>query len=519
MEEPIKKEKSLAIVRPTFRDLLKSTGLLLAATLVGFLFYRLGFTEANIITVYILSVMLISVATKSSVCSLISSLLSVLIFNFFFTEPRFSLQAYDSGYPVTFLVMFIAALITGSLATKLKTHAQESARTARRTQLLFETNQALQKAENSAQILSITAGQLVKLFQRDVVMYAVQEEELEEPLLYPADGTTVDASCLAAAERQAAQWVFRNRRRAGAGTETYSFAKCLYYAIRIGDQVFGVVGIAAAENPMEPFESSVLLAILGECALAMENQKNAEEKRAADILAKNEQLRANLLRTISHDLRTPLTSISGNAGNLLSNGNLFDEATKQQMYQDIYDDAQWLINLVENLLSVSRLEEGRMNLNISTELVDEVVAEALRHINRRSTEYHLTVHGEEEYLLAQMDAKLMVQVLINIIDNAIKYTPPGSDIAVTWKREDAFIRISVADNGPGIPDEAKPHIFEMFFSTANKVADSRRSLGLGLALCKSIVNAHGGEITVGDHAPHGTVFSFTVPAGEVELYE
>ena len=258
---------------------------------------------------------------------------------------------------------------------------------------------------------------------------------------------------------------------------------------------------------------------MGECALALENQKNLEEKEAAAVLAKNEQLRANLLRSISHDLRTPLTSISGNASNLLSNGNLFDTKTKEQMYTDIYDDAMWLINLVENLLSVSRLEEGRMNLHVTTELIDEVVAEALRHINRKSVEYHLHVQSSDEYLLAQMDAKLIVQVLINIVDNAIKYTPPGSEIDISWKRNGAFIEISVADNGPGISDEAKPHVFDMFYSASNRIADSRRSMGLGLALCKSIVNAHGGEITVTDHMPHGSIFTFSVPAGEVELHE
>ena len=189
------------------------------------------------------------------------------------------------------------------------------------------------------------------------------------------------------------------------------------------------------------------------------------------------------------------------------------------MYTDIYDDAMWLINLVENLLSVSRLEEGRMNLRLSTELIDEVVAEAMRHINRKSVEYHLHVQNSEEYLLAQIDAKLIVQVLINIIDNAIKYTPPGSDIEIGWSRRGSFIDISIADNGPGIPDEAKPHIFDMFYSASNQIADSRRSMGLGLALCKSIVNAHGGEISVADHVPHGTVFTFSVPAGEVELHE
>ena len=320
-------------------------------------------------------------------------------------------------------------------------------------------------------------------------------------------------------EREVARWVLSNNKRAGAGTETLPDARCTYLSIRTGERVYGVVGIAASDKPLDSFESSILLSVLGECALALENQKNVEEKEAAAVLAKNEQLRANLLRSISHDLRTPLTSISGNASNLLSNGPLFDAKTKEQMYADIYDDAMWLINLVENLLSVSRLEQGRMNLHLSTELIDEVVAEALRHINRKRVEYHFHVQSSDDYLLAQMDAKLIVQVLINILDNAMKYTPPGSDIEIGWKQEGKFIYISVADNGPGISDQAKPHIFDMFYSASNQIADSRRSMGLGLALCKSIVNAHGGEIVVSDHKPHGSIFTFSVPAGEVELHE
>ena len=500
-------------------DPLKIAFILILTTLIGFIFYGLGLTEANIITLYILGVMLVSVFTKSSVCSFIASIVSVLTFNFFFTEPRFSLHAYDSGYPITFLVMFLASLLTGSLAAKLKSHAKRSAQVAWRTKLLFEMNQNLQKARTQAEIITITAEQLRKIFQRDIIAYQAEKGSLVGPLVFPVDGESSEEQYDSEKERDVAQWVLTNNKRAGAGTETLSDAHCTYLSVRTGEQVYGVVGIAASNKALDSFESSILLSVLGECALALENQKNLEEKEAAAVLAKNEQLRANLLRSISHDLRTPLTSISGNASNLLSNGNLFDAKTKEQMYTDIYDDAMWLINLVENLLSVSRLEEGRMNLRLSTELIDEVVAEAMRHINRKSVEYHLHVQNSEEYLLAQIDAKLIVQVLINIIDNAIKYTPPGSDIEIGWSRRGSFIDISIADNGPGIPDEAKPHIFDMFYSASNQIADSRRSMGLGLALCKSIVNAHGGEISVADHVPHGTVFTFSVPAGEVELHE
>ena len=500
-------------------DLLKSAGILILVTLIGLLFYNFGFTEANIITLYILGVMLISVYTRSSICSFVASIASVLTFNFLFTVPRFTLQAYDSEYPITFLVMFLASLLTGSLASKLKSHAKRSAQVAWRTKLLFETSQNLQRAHTQEEIISVTAKQLLKIFQRDIVVYSLDEKGLLEPEIFLVDEAASPQRYTTPKEREVAQWVLSNNKRAGAGTETLPDARCTYLSIRTGERVYGVVGIAASDKPLDSFESSILLSVLGECALALENQKNVEEKEAAAVLAKNEQLRANLLRSISHDLRTPLTSISGNASNLLSNGPLFDAKTKEQMYADIYDDAMWLINLVENLLSVSRLEQGRMNLHLTTELIDEVVAEALRHINRKRAEYHFHVQSSDDYLLAQMDAKLIVQVLINILDNAMKYTPPGSDIEIGWKQEGKFIYISVADNGPGIPDQAKPHIFDMFYSASNQIADSRRSMGLGLALCKSIVNAHGGEIVVSDHKPHGSIFTFSVPAGEVELHE
>ncbi len=507
------------ILSPSVLDLLKSVAILVLATLIGLLFYYLGFTEANIITLYLLGVMLVSISTKSSLCSLIASIVSVLTFNFFFTEPRFSLHAYDSNYPVTFLVMFIASLLTGSLASKLKSHAKRSAQVAWRTKLLFETNQDLQKAQTQEEIVSITAKQLLKIFQRDIIVYRLGEGGLGEPEIFLVGPESSPHNYTSEKEREVARWVVGNNKRAGTGTETFSDSCCTYLSVRTREQVYGTVGIAASDKPLDSFETSILLSVLDECALALENQKNLEEKEAAAVLAKNEQLRANLLRSISHDLRTPLTSISGNASNLLSNGDLFDEKTKEQMYTDIYDDAMWLINLVENLLSVSRLEEGRMNLHISTELIDEVVTEALRHINRKSVEYHINIHNSEEYLLAQIDAKLIVQVLINIVDNAIKYTPPGSEVEISWKQRGSFVDISVADNGPGISDEVKSHIFDMFYSASNQIADSRRSMGLGLALCKSIVNAHGGEITVADHLPHGSVFTFSVPAGEVELHE
>lgn len=540
-------------------DILKCVGILAAASGLGYLFEGFGFAEANIITVYVLAVLIISVVTVHRIYSLIAAIVSVLVFNFLFTVPKFTLRAYDQGYPVTFLIMFMAAFLTGTLAARMKTSAKQSARAAFRTKVLFDTNQLLQQAKNKEEIISDTAHQLVKLLDRDIIVYPSEGENLLEPVFFPAeeeegaeeyvrekqDGKESCAKYAGekqdgagnrvgyagekqdgagnraeyAGEREVALWALKNNKHAGATTQTFSDAKCLYLAIRVNDSVYGVVGIAVGEQPLDAFENSILLSILGECALALENKKNAKEKEEAAILAKNEQLRANLLRAISHDLRTPLTSISGNASNLLSNGDSIDERTKMRVYQDIYDDSMWLINLVENLLSVTRLEEGRLNLNMSAELVDEVVQEALRHVNRLKSEHVITAENQDDLLLAKMDAKLIVQVLINLVDNAIKYTPAGSHIHISTGKEGQWAVISIADDGAGIPDENKKQVFDMFYSGANRIADSRRSLGLGLSLCKSIVNAHGGTISVRDNVPHGSVFTFSLPVEEVQLHE
>ena len=503
---------------PYPKDILITVLILAIATILGLSFYSFGFTDSNIITVYILGVLLTSLFTKGYTCGIIGSLVSVMLFNFFFTEPRLTFHAYDSGYPVTFAIMLVASVITGTLASKLKSHAKLSAQAAFRTKVLLDTNQLLQKAQNDEDIINITATQIMKLLNRSVVMYSVKDGKLTKGSLYSSQSDNLE-DLFTTTERNTAEWVYLNKHRAGASTNVYSKAKCVYFSIRINNNIYGVIGIRIKGKPLDAFENSILLSILGECALAMDNRRNAKEKEQTAVLAKNEQLRANLLRAISHDLRTPLTSISGNAGNLLSNKDKLDEDTKMQIYTDIFDDSEWLISLVENLLSVTRIEEGRMNFNKSIELVDEITEEALCHIGRKSTEHKISVIHKDELLLANADAKLIVQVLINLIDNAIKYTPVGSEIKVITEKKNGYASISVIDNGNGIPDNIKPHVFEMFYTGDNRIADSRRSLGLGLALCKSIIGAHGGELTLTDNQPQGCNFTFTLPLGEVKIDE
>lgn len=499
----------------TAADALKCLLALLGATLLGFAFDRLGFGEATIIMAYLLAVLVTSVVTSHIAYSMAAAAVSVVAFNLLFIAPRFTLAAYGKEYPVTFLIMFLTACLSGNLAARLKSHARESAQTTYRTKVLFDTDQLLARAGDRQAVVAATAGQLVKLLGRDVVIYPAPDGE---PQVFPAAQEPI-ADLLTEDERAVAVWAMRNNEHAGATTDTLSQAQCLYLAIRVGERVYGAVGVAARGAPLDPFEHSILLSILGECALALENLQNAAEKERAAVLAKNEQLRANMLRAISHDLRTPLTAISGNASNLLSNGADFDEDTRRQLYSDIYDDSLWLINVVENLLSVTRIEDGRMALRPSAELVEEIVTEALNHVGRGRTDHVITFTCKDEWLMARADARLIVQVVVNIVDNALKYTPPGSHIDITAAREDDKVAVTIADDGPGVPQEVGERVFDMFFSGSNRAADSRRSLGLGLALCRSIITAHGGIISLSQNQPHGAVFRFTLPAEEVQWHE
>ncbi|MBU5447091.1 DUF4118 domain-containing protein [Blautia sp. MSJ-36] len=503
--------------KPSAKDYVLTAFIFAVCTLIGLLFQKLKFTDTNIVTIYILGVLLTSIVTDGYLCSIAGSFLSVFLFCFFLTEPRMSFQTYAVGYPVTFLIMLISSVLTGTLAAKLKTHAKLSAQLAFRTQVLFETDRLLQREKGETEILGVTCTQLIRLLNRNITAYIVKNGTLSEGKLFSGEKEN-NEDFLTQEEQNVARWTYENRQRAGVSTHHFPHAKCLYLAIRSGNNVYGVIGIPMQKETLDSFEYSILLSVINECALAMENAQNAMEKEKNAVLAKNEQLRADLLRAISHDLRTPLCSISGNADMLLNNSDRLDEATRHQIYTDIYDDSEWLIGVVENLLSITRLNDGRLKFKFTDQLLDEVITEALRHISRKHDDYKIVVDCEE-LILTRMDVRLIIQVLVNLIDNAIKYTPPGSVISIRGKKFGGKAQISVEDNGPGIPKKMKPHIFEMFYTGKTTVADSHRSLGLGLALCHSIIEAHNETLILTDHAPHGCNFIFTLPLSEVILNE
>lgn len=507
--------------RFTVKDALRTLVILAVCTMVGLAFAYLDFSEANIIMIYQLGVLVVAMVTSGRLYSLAASILSILIFNFFFTVPLFTFHFNDKSYLATFLVMFLVAFLSSSLTTRIKRQARLASRQAYRTQVLLEASQTLQKAEGQEAILEAMAVQLRKLLERTALYYPVLPDgTLGQPRFFPVEPTVDAGAYLGPDETAVASWVQKNNKHAGATTNTLPNAKCLYLAVRGEGSALAVAGIAIEEG-REPdaFEKNLMLAIVDECGLVLEKELLGQEKHRVEEQAQQEALRANLLRAISHDLRTPLTAISGNAGILMENASVLDAAKRRQLYTSIYDDSMWLANLVENLLSVSRIENGTIRLKMEPELLEEVFQEALTHLDRKAKEHTITVELPDDMLMAKMDARLIVQVVINIVNNAIKYTPPGSHVQVSARKRGESVEVRIADDGPGISDEAKAKLFDMFYTANNARGDGRRGLGLGLSLCRSIVQAHGGSITVEDNYPKGAIFSFTLPLVEVNTDE
>lgn len=471
--------------------------MLLAATLIGLLLYRHGLSSSSIMMVYLLSILLVSVTTSQRWYSGVSSVIILFLFNYFFVQPRFSLKVYESGYPVSFFVMFLTAMITGTLANRLKRNAQQSAETAFRTRIISETDQLLAKASTREEIMTICARQSSSLLGREVMLYETDGKSIGRRYPWPEDS---------AAGPETPSVLLEDLAGGRVGP--------LIYPVGIRDRLYAVLCVTERKPLPEISAQSTLQSILGECALALENEKNVREKESAAILAENERVRADLLRSISHDLRTPLTSISGNAGALLENEARFDPETRHRLTRDIYEDSLWLTELVENLLTTTRLEGGAARIQCHSELVEDILRDAVSHI-RPDSGRSIRIAPLKEILLVRVDARLIVQVLVNLAGNAVKYTPPDAEICLSAEREGDRVVISVADTGPGIPDEEKERVFEMFYVGKNRDTVGRKSLGLGLTLCRSIVQAHGGTIWVSDNDPHGAVFRFSLPLEEV----
>jgi two-component system sensor histidine kinase KdpD len=502
----------------SFVDTLKTVGLLIAATLLCMLLRSWGIGEQNIIMVYILSVLIVARTTAGYAYSVIASILSVLAFNFFFTEPYYSFNAIQPGYPLTFFIMLLAAFITSALTVRVKTQAQLAVERERRTEVLYEINKKLLVTRGLDNITAVTNEYITKLFRRSVIIYTDDPGNHSTGVFKQSSSDPDSSFLLSEDERAVAHWVFVNQKYAGAGTDTLMGSKAFYMPISSQAKTLGVIGLSCIRGRLSQTNRLFLHMLASQVAMALERQFLSDEQRRILVEAEKEKMRSNLLRAISHDLRTPLTSISGASSAILENGGLLDRQTHDKLVHDIKEDSQWLIRMVENILSVTRINEGTANVKKVPEAAEEIVAASISRIQKRFEGRKFNAKVPDELLMVPMDGTLIEQVLINLLENAVKHSPENSVIEVVVKKHNHEAVFEVIDNGKGIAEQELPYLFESYSPNRKRSSDSSRGLGIGLSICMSIIKAHDGKMEAANKQAGGAVFRFTLPLKGNEEY-
>lgn len=494
-------------------DFLKTVFLLTAATLLSTGFRAFGIGDHNIIMLYILSVLVVSRVTDGYFYGIVASIASVLAFNFFFTVPYFTFYTIQPGYPVTFVIMLVVALITSALTLRIKAQMRYAVERVHRVEVLYEINKKLLAARGIENIVSIANEYLVKIFNRSAVFYTLGSDgSLAGSFLkYPSEARA--SSLMLDEERAVAHWVFTNQKHAGAGTDTLMGARGLYIPVVSQGKVLGVIGVSCVEGLLDQGGRLFLSAITSQVAMALERQLLSDEQRKMTISSEKEKMRSNLLRAISHDLRTPLTGIWGASSTILEND--LDISTRNKLIAHIREESQWLIRMVENLLSVTRINEDATSVIKTCEAVEEVVAEAVGRIRKRFPGRKIAVKAPDELLMVPMDGTLVEQVLINLMENAVNHSSEDAKVEVKIYKNEGYAFFEVIDSGEGIPEEILPNLFESYIPDARRGADSSRGMGIGLTVCMTIVKAHRGKMEAFNKSEgHGAVFRFMLPLKE-----
>jgi len=491
----------------SFRYALTTIGLITAATGVGWIFRIAGFPETNIVIVYLLSILMTARLTRGYAYGISASILSTCTFNYFFTAPYYTLSVNDPSYLVTFVIMTLTAFITSALTSKVKKNALDAQEKESETSALFQLTNRLTDATDVSDIASITTDTISSIMNCRAACLCFDERGQPEQSFIQQQGAGKQVRRKVEDTAELKHRMEGLRTACDIGDEFYD------WPIYGREAILGVLRIPVeiAASMSEP-QKRLLRSMIESTALAMDRFRSAQEQQKSREETEQERYRGNLLRAISHDLRTPLSGIMGTSEMMMGMTEKEDE--RYTLASDIYKDADWLHSMVENILNLTRLQDGKLILDKQPEAVEEVVGVAVAAFSKREPEHEIVVRVPDEVLLVPMDARLIEQTLVNLIDNAIKHTPPNGeiDVCVIEDREKASAVFTVADRGTGIAEEDLPHIFEMFYTTRTKGADALRGVGLGLAICKSVISAHGGMITAHNRQDGpGAEFVFTLP--------
>ena len=484
----------------------RAAGAVLACTGVAWFAFP-HFELANLIMVYLLGVLFVATHYGRGP-SILASVLSVAAFDFFFVPPYFTFAVSDYQYLVTFAVMLTVALVISGLTVRIRDQAESARQRERRTAALYGMSRELASTRGVDHLLDAAVRHIAEVFGGGVaVLLPDGTGRLEVRSRIPA-GFELNGN-----EFAVSQWVYEHGQMAGRGTATLPGAHAIYLPLLASRRTVGVLGIRPDDPDAlkAPEQLHQLETFANQTALAVERAKVSEEAHEAAMRVEAERLRSSLLGSISHDLRTPLAAITGAATSLLDDGDRFSSSTQRELLQAIQEESEYLTRLVHNVLQMTRLESAPVDLHREWHSLEEIVGAALARCERALGDRPVQTDLPQDLPLVFVDDVLVEQVLINLLDNVSKYTPPGSPVEISARASARAVEVRVADRGPGFSPGAETRLFEKFYRVKT---GGPRGVGLGLAICRAILTAHDGQIWAQNRPGGGALFGFTLPLQE-----
>lgn len=491
------------------RGYLKGLGLVVLATLLGQLVHEL-FAPTNMVMIYLLFVAVTAIFWGFGP-SILASILSVFAFDFFFVPPFFSFAVDDTEHLSTLVALLLVGLIISYLTTWIRRQTEAARRRERETATLYALSRDLTVSNDLDSYIRAIIKRTKETFGRETIIFLPDVKNKE--LLVPHSGSanfTIDEK-----EAAAALWSFQHQKIIGYGTDTLPSAKARYFPLITARGAAGVMALWSTDTASElTIEQERLLEAYADLdALAIEGIQLAEEAHNAQILRATEKLQTALLNSISHDLRTPLVSIIGALSSLQEEGMGLDDTARKNLIQVAGEEAERLNHLITNLLDMSRIDAGAIIISRQSSDLEDIIGVALKQLSHTLVNRQVRINIPAELPFVSVDFGLILQTLVNILDNAFKYSPADSPVEISAHQVGQEIQIEVADKGIGIPPQDLTRVFDKFYRVQRP--DYVTGTGLGLSICKGFVEAHGGHIWAENRPGGGTVIKLTLPIAEV----
>lgn len=441
--------------------------------------------------------------------ALVASALSIAVFDFVFVPPYYTFAVHDSAYFLTFIVMLVVALIMSGLTARIREDADASREREHRTAALYALDRELAVAGDTGELLAIASRHLGGAVEGIAVVLAADPAS-PEPGLPPWPSITA-FECPSV--RVAAAWAFEHGEAAGWGMPRCAEAEALAVPLRTASGIHGVVVIDPGDSSRDLSEADrqTVVALTDLTAAALERAILSERSEQARKEVEGEKLRTALLSSLSHDLRTPLGSIEGAASSLLQEAGALPEDVRRELVEAILEESRRMSSLVTNLLDMIRVETGALIVRKEWQPLEEALGVALLRLEQRLSAHPVTTRLPSDLPLVPIDGLLIEQVFINLLENAARYTPPGTPISIVAWPEGGAVVVEVADRGPGISAGLEEAIFGRFYRTSTAETGGGAGSGLGLTICRGIIGAHGGRIWCDSRPGGGAVFRFTIP--------